>query len=64
VSGAAYAQTLESLCGDGYMRLRELVPVPEDFTGYPSTRLIPPITDPAPFSHSTKIAILEVRRKS
>lgn len=64
LSGKEYMQTLESLCKDGYLKIKELIPVPEDFTGYPETRSGSPITDPAPFNHSTKIAILEVRRKS
>ncbi len=63
VSGKEYMQTLDELCRDGYLKLKELLPVPEDFTGYPETRLNQPITDPAPFNHSTKIAILEVKRK-
>jgi 23S rRNA (cytosine1962-C5)-methyltransferase len=64
VSGKEYMQTLETLCKDGYLKMRELIPVPEDFTGYPETRVGSPITDPAPFNHSTKIAILEVKRKA
>jgi len=64
VSGKDYMQTLDGLCKDGYLQIRELIPVPEDFTGYPETRLTQPITDPAPFNHSTKVAILEVKRKS
>jgi 23S rRNA (cytosine1962-C5)-methyltransferase len=63
VSGKDYMHTLESLCRDGYLKVKELIPVPEDFTGYPNTRIGNPITDPAPFNHSTKIAVLEVRRK-
>ena len=64
VSGKEYLQTLENLCKDGYLKIEELIPVPEDFIGYPETRVANPITDPAPFNHSTKIAMLEVRRKS
>ena len=63
VSGREYFQTLESLCADGYLKIANLIPVPEDFTGYTGTRSSPPITDPAPFNHSTKIAVLEVKRK-
>jgi 23S rRNA (cytosine1962-C5)-methyltransferase len=63
VSGKEYLQTLEELCKDGYLKIKDLIPVPEDFTGYPETRLSNPITDPAPFNHSTKIAVLEVKRK-
>jgi 23S rRNA (cytosine1962-C5)-methyltransferase len=61
VSGREYMQTLEELCRDGYLKIRELIPVPEDFTGYQKAGT--PITDPAPFNHSTKIAILDVKRK-
>ncbi|HET9589407.1 MAG TPA: class I SAM-dependent methyltransferase [Anaerolineales bacterium] len=64
VSGKAYLQILEALCKDGYLKIRELIPVPEDFTGYPETRVREPITDPAPFNHSTKIAILDVKRRA
>jgi 23S rRNA (cytosine1962-C5)-methyltransferase len=56
-------QTLEKLCKDGYLKIKELIPVPEDFTGYPETRVGKRITDPSPFNHSTKIAVLEVKRK-
>lgn len=63
VSGKEFIQTLEELCQDGYLKIKELIPVPQDFTGYPETRVRSPIIDPAPFNHSTKIAILQVRRK-
>ena len=61
VSGNEYMQTLETLCKDGYLKIRELISVPEDFTGY--NPVGSPITDPSPFNHSTKIAILDVKRK-
>ena len=63
VSGKEYLQTLEALCADGYLKIADLIPVPEDFTGYAGTRSGAPVTDPAPFNHSTKITVLEVRRK-
>jgi 23S rRNA (cytosine1962-C5)-methyltransferase len=63
VSGNDYMQTLDSLCKDGYLKIKELISVPEDFTGYPETQTGNPITDPTPFNHSTKIAVLEVKRK-
>jgi 23S rRNA (cytosine1962-C5)-methyltransferase len=63
VSGEAYMESLEGLCADGYLKVEELIAVPEDFTGYAQTRLSQPVTDPAPFNHSTKIAVLKVRRK-
>lgn len=61
VSGREFMQTLESLCRDGYLKIEELIPVPEDFVGYNRTGT--PITDPAPFNHSTKIAVLKVKKK-
>jgi 23S rRNA (cytosine1962-C5)-methyltransferase len=63
VSGAEYIKTLEELCADGYLSIEELIPVPPDFTGYPQTIQRTPPVDPAPFNHSTKIAVLRVRHK-
>ncbi|MDY6911508.1 MAG: class I SAM-dependent methyltransferase [Chloroflexota bacterium] len=64
LSGKAYMETLESLCADGYLRIEELIPVPTDFIGYAQTRIENLPVDPAPFNHSTKIAVLRVRRKA
>lgn len=61
LSGKEYIQTLEALCQDGYLQIRELIPVPDSFIGM--NRVGKPITDPSPFNHSTKIAILDVKRK-
>ncbi len=61
ISGKEYMETLESLCQGGYLKIRQLIPVPEDFTGYNKSAV--PLTDPAPFNHSTKIAVLEVKKK-
>jgi 23S rRNA (cytosine1962-C5)-methyltransferase len=61
VSGNEYMQTLEEICEDGYLKIEELIPVPEDFVGYNKTGIY--MTDPAPFNHSTKIAVLKVKRK-
>ena len=61
VSGEEYMRTLEGLCADGYLKIAELIPVPEDFTGYPETRMGEPVSDPRPFNHSTMIALLEVK---
>ncbi len=68
VSGAEYMQTIKELCADGYLEFETSVPVPEDITGYPNTiishRLQRLPTDPTPFNHTTKIAILRVRHKT
>lgn len=63
VSGAQFISTLESLCSTGYLSIEELIPVPDDITGYSQTRVRTPPTDPAPFNHPTKIAVLKVYRK-
>ncbi len=63
LSGAAYMEILNAVCQDGYVRLAERIDVPEDCTGYAHTRLSAPVSDPAPFNHATKIAVLEVRHK-
>lgn len=62
VSGKDYLSSLEELCADGYLSIEELLPVPEDFCGFPASASAAPV-DPAPFNHPTKIAILRVRHK-
>jgi len=61
LSGKEYMHTLENLCIDGYLKIEELIPVPQHFIGY--NQIEHPITDPSPFNHSTKMAILQVKRK-
>lgn len=63
VSGQDYLNSLQNLCQDGYLEIQQLIPVPEDVTGYPETRVRLPVADPAPFNHSTKIAVLGVHKK-
>lgn len=63
LNGAEYQHMLQDLCADGYLVIEALIPVPEDVTGYRETISGAPPADPAPFNHSTKIAILRVRRK-
>ncbi len=63
ISGREYLDSLEMSCSDGYMEIEELIPIPLDITGSPESRAAEPPTDPAPFNHSTKIAVLRVKRK-
>ncbi len=63
VSGAEYLGLLQALCADGYLAIEELLPVPPDCTGYANAAAAAEVTDPAPFNHATKIALLRVRRK-
>jgi 23S rRNA (cytosine1962-C5)-methyltransferase len=64
LSGADYVHQLEEMGADGYLKLEEIIPVPEDITGYPETIVRQSPVDPAPFNHPTKIAVLKVRRKA
>lgn len=63
VSGKDYMETLKKICVDGYVSIDELIAVPSDFTGNATAVYDNAITDPAPFNHSTKIAVLKVNRK-
>lgn len=63
VPGAKFLATLEAACADGYARVEELVGAPVDFTGTERTRRAALPADPAPFNHSTKVAVLRVTRK-
>ena len=63
VSGADFQKQLDAVCSDGYLTVQERIEVPEDFTGYADTRVKGLEIDPAPFNHSTKIAVLSVKRK-
>ena len=64
VSGQEFVTQLEALCASGYLAIESFVTVPDDFLGAPSLRGPISGADPAPFVHSTKIAVLRVRRKS
>ena len=63
VRGIEFIHTLEELSSDGYLYIDEIIPVPEDCIGYAHTIVLPPICDPSPFNHSTKIAVLRIKRK-
>ncbi len=64
LEGKAYLAALQELARDGYLSVEEIIPVPDDITGYPDTVLTKPPCDPAPFNHPTKIVVLKVKRKS
>jgi len=63
LSGSDFMKTIQDMCADGYLTLKTTIPIPEDITGYAHTIQTAPPVDPAPFNHSTKIAILTVERK-
>ncbi|PKO03668.1 MAG: SAM-dependent methyltransferase [Chloroflexi bacterium HGW-Chloroflexi-5] len=63
LAGTEYVHSLEALGQDGFVEIEEIIPVPEDITGFPETKLGNPPIDPAPFNHPTKMVVLKVKRK-
>ena len=61
--GSAVMQTLDTLQTTGFVQLEQLIPVPEDLTGFPQTVYDQQPVDPRPFNHPTKIAVLQITRK-
>ena len=63
LSGQEYMHILEKLCQSQYLSVADSIPVPQDSIGYTQSITDEPLTEPAPFNHSTKIALLHVTRK-
>lgn len=63
LSGADFMAEIEALCQSPYLEFVQMIPVPQDVTGYPTTIKLQPPADPAPFNHPTKIVLLKVYRK-
>ncbi|MBI4927882.1 MAG: class I SAM-dependent methyltransferase [Anaerolineae bacterium] len=59
-SGADFLGAIRDLPGSQFIETEALIPVPEDVTGYAQTRCLPPPSSPAPFNHTTKIAVLRI----
>jgi 23S rRNA (cytosine1962-C5)-methyltransferase len=64
LSGKEYLDKLTELGRDGCVHIEEIIPVPEDVTGYPQTIVRRPPVDPSPFNHPTKIVVLQVKKKN
>lgn len=62
LSGKDFLTQLESLCGE-CLSIDKIIPVPDSFYGFAQidTKNLP--ADPAPFTHPTKIVILDILRK-
>ncbi len=60
LSGQDYLSELEELCQDGYVAIQEFIAVPDDCRGFSDYEHSLSIANPAPFNHSTKIAILKI----
>ena len=63
VPGSTIIDQINQMSQSGYLSLEEIIPVPQDVSGYPSTILTKPPVDPTPFNHPTKISILHITRK-
>lgn len=62
VSGQEFLASLDQLCADGYVSIGERIDVPSSFIGDQADLSALP-SDPSPFNHSTKIVILNIRKK-
>lgn len=63
VSGAEVEAELERITASGYATVAARLPIPDDVLGLSTASSSPWPTDPAPYVHPTKIAVLELRRK-
>lgn len=62
--GKDYFTTLSELGKDGFLSIDDMISIPEDIIGFSETIERRAPVDPSPFNHSTKIIILNVKRKS
>ncbi len=60
LSGQEYLNELEKLGEGGYVEIQELIDIPDDCRGFTEYDINLSIANPAPFNHSTKIAILKI----
>ncbi len=63
LSGRKFMDSLDVLCSDGYVSINSRIDIPEDCIGYSDTISAPQLIDPAPFNHSTKIAVLNIHHR-
>ncbi len=62
-TGKDHKAQLDGLCKSGYLKIEEIIPVPEDCIGTPKSVKKNLPADPTPYNHSTKITILSVKKK-
>ncbi|RAP26187.1 SAM-dependent methyltransferase [Candidatus Marinamargulisbacteria bacterium SCGC AG-343-D04] len=62
-TGQAHHDELSELCKDGYLSIESLIPIPEDCVGAVNAPAEGLPANPAPYNHSTKITVLNVKRK-
>lgn len=63
LSGKALMDQLSPVFEDKYIKIKEMVPVPESYIGYQTDSVSFLPADPTPFNHSTKILLLQVTKK-
>lgn len=64
LSGQHLLDDLERLGHDGFLAIESIIEIDPDITGYPETIVRPPVSEVAPFNHSTKVVVLKVKHKS
>lgn len=61
--GNELMESVRNLTADGYLELSDIIPVPQDVTGYAQSIVAKAPADPSPFNHPTKIIIMRAYRK-
>lgn len=61
--GSELMESVEKLTHDGYLEISEIIPIPQDVTGYAQSVVTQAPADPAPFNHPTKILTIRAYRK-
>lgn len=61
--GNELMKSVRELTVDGYLEISDIIPVPQDVTGYAQSIVAKAPADPSPFNHPTKIIIMRAYRK-
>ena len=61
--GNELMESVRKLTADGYLEISDIIPVPQDVTGYAQSIVAKAPADPSPFNHPTKIMIMRTCRK-
>jgi 23S rRNA (cytosine1962-C5)-methyltransferase len=61
--GNELMESVRELTADGYLEISDIIPVPQDVTGYAQSIVAKAPADPSPFNHPTKIMIMRTCRK-
>ncbi|MCU0683845.1 MAG: class I SAM-dependent methyltransferase [Polyangiaceae bacterium] len=63
VSGEDFERSIGALAADGYLELERRIDVPDDVVGLARAGAPSAPADPSPYNHSTKIAVLRIKRR-